>query len=62
MLKRKSDREELLDRASELCPIICNDNNEEDSPSPLIGLFAQEGRREMYKVFTLFSKSEYDRL
>ena len=62
MLKRRSDREAILDRASELCPTNCSDNDEEDSPSPLIDLFAQEGGRKMYKGFTPFSKSEYERL
>ena len=62
MLKRRSDREAILDRASELCSTNCSDNDEEDSPSPLIDLFAQEGGRKMYKGFTPFSKSEYERL
>ena len=62
MLKRRSDREAILDRASELYPTNCSDNDEEDSPSHLIYLCAQEGGRKMYKGFTLFSKSVLERL
>ena len=48
----------MLDRALELYSTFCNDNDEEDSPSPLIDLFIQEGGRTMYKGFTLCSKAE----
>ena len=62
MLERRSDRKVILNRASKLCPTSCSDNDEEDSSSPLIDLFAQEGGRKRYKGFTPFSKSEYERL
>ena len=30
MLERRSDREAILDKASELCPTNCSDNDKED--------------------------------
>ena len=52
----------MLDRALELYSTFCNDNDEEDSPSPLIHIFIQEGGRRIYKGFTLCSKAEIQRL
>ena len=62
ILKRKSSWEVMLDRASKLCPILWSDNDEEDSPSPLLKLFTQERGRRMYNGFISFSKAKNERL